>query len=517
MKKVTDVLVVGGGCAAFLSAVNLKAKVPSLNVRLLAQPLVDDFYLDAIATTPAFVEHLHGELGLPVQVILRAGRPTWTLGTRYHNWGPRDFFDYTTEFQIDTKYASLNRETGFYVDDSARAFENVGHASALITAGRIFNREKDGSPQMPPGRFAYNLEHHTLLDLLQKMAAHVGVIVINGKMTEAIRSEEGLAGIRVESGEVLTADLYVDATGLQSLLLGNALESKFHSFAPGLSCDTAVVGNWPRHEPIQPNTTVRTHEAGWSWRIDGMSMVTCGHAFSSAHTTPQQAETVLRELYPYCGPIRLMKFTQGRYDKAWSGNVIGIGNAAGFVEPLAAAGPAVLAFGCYWLPQTLVDCDQVLRPTLIKQFNKRWQRLVEGEREFLGLMYRYNTRSEPFWQQTREHSHVGDLQVVEQCYKDLGPDSVHRFTLIHENDPFNMEAYFSVLVGLKVPWRIKWEPTAEEVKAWQMVQETWKRKAAAGFTVEEVLRGLIAAPQQAPAPTMGSLKTVFKPMESVAT
>jgi tryptophan 7-halogenase len=514
MKKVTDVLVVGGGCAGWLAAVNLKVKLPALNVRLLAQPLVEDFTLDALHTTPDFVEHLHSELGIPPAIALRIGGPTWTLGTRYFI-GPRDFFDYTYQFQIDTKYERLSKETGSYVDDGPRAFEFIGHASALMSSGKVFNREKDGRPQMMPGRFGYNFEQQRLMNLLQQMAQRVGVSVLSGKLAEAIVGDEGLSGIRLESGETLTANLYVDATGLQSLLLGKALGSEFRSFAPGLACDSALVGSWQRQEPIRSFTAIHPQEAGWTWRIDTVSTSTCGYVFSSAHTTAQQAEAALRAMYPNCGAARLMKFSQGRYDKAWNGNVIGVGSAAGFVEPLAAAGMAVLAFQCHWLPQTLLDCDQVLRPTLIKQFNKRWTRLIEGEREFLGLIYRYNNRGEPFWQQARENSHVGDLELVEKCYQDLGPDSVHRWTLLHESDPFNLEGYFSLLVGLKVPYARRYEPTAEELKAWQMVQEAWRKKAAAGLTVEETLRGFLGS-NVAPDPTVASLRTSFKPMESVA-
>src|SRR3954469_17008256 len=92
MKKINEVLVVGGGVAGLLAAINLKAKLPALSVRLLAHPLEDDFSLDAIATTPLFLTHIHEDLGLNPTTFFRAVGPVWRLGTRYQ-WGRRDFFD----------------------------------------------------------------------------------------------------------------------------------------------------------------------------------------------------------------------------------------------------------------------------------------------------------------------------------------------------------------------------------------------------------------------------------------
>ena len=75
---------------------------------------------------------------------------------------------------------------------------------------------------------------------------------------------------------------------------------------------------------------------------------------------------------------------------------MGIGCGA-FVEPLAAAGGG--AGVCMPVAgASLVDCDRVIRPTIIRQFNRRWRKLVDGERAFLGLFYKYNTRLDnAFW------------------------------------------------------------------------------------------------------------------------
>jgi tryptophan 7-halogenase len=487
MKPITGVLVVGAECAGLLAAINLKAKLPQLRVRVLRHPIEDDFSLEGFATTPDFVAHLHKDLGINPMEFVRAVRPTWRLGTRYE-WGPREFFDCTYEYQLDTRYAVLSRETGFYVGDSTRAFEAVGPASARMSQGRVFARGADGRPEMNPRQFGYHLERESLRKSLENLASSLGVIVLDGKVRDVIRGKEGVACLQLDGGQSLSADLFVDATGLESLLLNQTLDEPFCSFAPGLLCDRAVVATWLRKdEPIGPHASVRTLEAGWSWRMDHQRLTSCGYAFSSRCLDARTAETRLREIYPRCGSARLLTFLQGRRENCWVGNVVGVGNASSFVEPLAAAGPGILAFQCHGLAQSLVDCDCLPRPSLRKQFNKRWRRLVEGEREFLGLFYRYNTRLHtPFWEEARQSAYIGKLEPMVRCYQEIGPDSLHRTQLVYEGDPIGLEGYFSVLVGQSVPWSNPWRPPADELSKWLAIVDSWRRKASTALTVGEV-------------------------------
>jgi len=510
MKPISEVLVVGGDCAGLLAAVNLKSKLPHLRVQVLRHPVKDDFSLEGWAASPEFVSHIHGNLGVPPASFFSAVRPMWTLGTRYE-WGPREFFDYTYEFQVDTKYALLSRESGFYVGDSSRAFEWVGAASARISQGRVFGRGADGTPQIMPGKFGYHIERESLLRYLEYLAARLGVILRDGEVTEVIPGKAGVACLELNGGELLVADLFVDATGLESKLLGKAMGADFTSFAPSLLCDGAIVATRPRRgETIQPNTSVRTMNAGWSWQTDHERFIACGYAFSSMHSDPQDAEAQLRQVYPECGPARLLRLAQGRREDAWVGNVVAVGNAASCIEPLTAAGPGILAFQCQWLAQTLVDCESQPRPSLIKQFNKRWRRLVDGEREFVGLFYRYNTRLQtPFWREARQSAYIGNLEPIVRCYQDIGPDSLHRSQLLYEDDPIGLEGYFSVLLGQMVGWSNPWRPSADELAKWDLTIDLWRRTAGNAFTVSEVSELFFARrPTPSPRPGHRVLQTV---------
>jgi len=492
MGIVEQILVVGADCAGLLAALNLKAKLPELRVEVLRQPMADDFQAAGFATTAEFPTYLHEDLGVPALEFLSAVLPIWRIGTRYQ-WGPRAFFDHTTEFQVDTRYTLLSRETGFFIGDGPDEFAAIGAASANISAGKVFGRDKDNRPQIARNRYGYHIEHQRLREFLERACQRRGVSIRDGRIADVFRGEMGIESIRLDDGRTIRSDLYIDASGAPSLLLGQALGVNYCSFSSSLLCDSAVIAFCPRTAPIRPNTAVAATDCGWCWSTEHASIIACGHAFSSAHLSCDEAEKKLREIYPSATSSRLIRLKQGRYESCWEKNVVGIGAAAGFVEPLAAAGPAVLAFACQWLAQSLIDCDRVIRPTITRQFNRRWRKLVDGERAFLSLFYKYNTRLDnTFWRDARAAADVAHLADLIRCYQDIGPDSVHRNLLLFENDPIGLEGYFSVLIGQNVAHK-PWMPPAGQMQSWKNIQESWRRKAAAAFSVDEALRYFASA------------------------
>src|SRR5881394_592684 len=210
MGMVSKILVVGADYAGLLAALNLKSRLPELRVEVLRQPVDVDFQPAGFATTVEFPTYLHEELGVQPLEFLKAAWPIWRIGTRYQ-WGPRAFFDHATEFQVDTRYALLSRETGYYIGDGPDDFEAIGTASANISAGKVFARDKEGRPQIARNRYGYHLEHQRLTEFLEAAAKRKGVVFSDGRVGEVLRGEMGVAGIQLEDGQTLTADLYVDA------------------------------------------------------------------------------------------------------------------------------------------------------------------------------------------------------------------------------------------------------------------------------------------------------------------
>ena len=87
-----------------------------------------------------------------------------------------------------------------------------------------------------------------------------------------------------------------------------------------------------------PLTTLsKAMKCGWMWSIPTQGRLGCGYVYSSAHTNEIE---IIEELSEYWGeeivPINRIKFNPGRLSKSLHNNVMAVGLASGFVEPLEA-------------------------------------------------------------------------------------------------------------------------------------------------------------------------------------
>jgi tryptophan 7-halogenase len=343
---------------------------------------------------------------------------------------------------------------------------------------------------------AYHIENKTFVAFLEGYALGLGVVVRDDTVAEVFQDESGITGLRLASGgEAVTADLYLDCSGFASVLLGRTLQEPFISFKPSLFNDRAVVGGWQRtDEPIKPYTTAETMDAGWCWQIEHEHRIERGYVHSSSFISDDAAETEFRGKNPKVESTRIVKLISGRYERGWVKNVIAIGNASGFVEPLESTSLAAICRQTTAVAETLHDCDRQPRPSLVKQFNYKngwgWDRI----RQFLAVHYKFNTRLDtPYWRECREHADlVGAADIVEY-YQENGPSVLWRSILLKQEDQFNMEGYLSLLVGQQVPYRRTYTPDEQDLRSWQQIKQSIRTKATQAFSVPEALR-LIRSP-----------------------
>lgn len=475
------IVVVGGGVAGCLAAVNLKQKLPDLAVELLDVPVEEPA---ALHTVPHFHQYLHEQLSVPLGPFLELVGPIWNLGTRYH-WGPRPFFDITFFKQVDTQFAVLPRVAGFYLA-GLPDWSEAGLASAMMSRGRVFARGNDGRPQINGPDFGYQLDAARLRTFLLGFAQQHGVAVRQAELIRAVPGAEGIERLELKGQPPLSADLYVDATEQAARLDIGGSRVRYEE----LLCDRAVMGIVPRAMAgdLAAHVTLGCGEAGWTWRIEHESFATCGYAYSARFTSDDAAGAELCRCFPGIEQVRPGPWSQGRLEKPWCGNVVAVGGAAGWIDPLYPLHSFIVAWGCEALAQSLVDCDRVPRPTLLGQYNKRHRRLMETARDFNGLMNRFNTRLDtPFWQEARRRSRIGELDILLRQYQEIGPSTLYGNTMLYEQDPIGLEGYFGALLGMQVAHQSPVPLTEAEQATWAQLRGMFARKAAGALSVSEAL------------------------------
>lgn len=197
---------------------------------------------------------------------------------------------------------------------------------------------------------------------------------------------------------------------------------------------------------------------------------------------------------PKVGPTRVVSFVSGRRKRQWVKNVVAIGNAGGFVEPLEATALGVIAQQSRTLADALLRADRQPRQSQVAQFNRFFERAWDDIRGFLALHYKFNTRLDtPFWQHCREETDLAGVEPVVEYYQENGPDGFWGQTLLENPDnQFKIGGYFTLLAGMAVPYRKTFEFTAADLAAKKRRWLMYEQHARGGLTVREMLAAIRA-------------------------
>lgn len=489
--QIRRVVVLGAGSAGLLAALTLKRKLPMLEVEVIHSSKLGIIGVGE-GTTPYVPAHVHGYLGLPEGPVFHAIQPVYKLGIRF-TWGRRGHFDYTfSGQQYDWRWQDLPRNNGFYTDEDAAA---IDLSSALMEAGKALPGRPDGLPDVPPpGRMlAWHIENRSFVAWLEAACRAEGIRFTDTELTSAEPDGAGgIARLHLADGTSREADLFLDASGFRSELLGGALGEPFDDYAGTLFCDRAVAGGWDRRdEPVLPYTVSDSMDSGWCWRIDHPDRVHRGYVFSSAHASDDEAAAALRAVAPEIREPRVIRFRSGRHRRGWVGNVVAIGNAAGFVEPLEATALMVICLQSRWLADGLIDSELVPTATMRELFNRLHRDTWDDIRDFLALHYRFNDRLDtPFWRRCRAETPLGKLDDLVAFYRENGPSSLCRGLLSGSTSAFGLEGYLALLCGLRVPHQRPHRTSMAELTTWENRRRQFRHVAAAGIGMAEALRQL---------------------------
>ncbi len=449
-----SVVIAGGGSAGWMAA----AAFARFLERGHAVTLVESEEIGTVGVGEATIPQIrlfNAALGIDEAEFLRATMGTIKLGIAFDGWtAPSSHYIHG--------FGSVGRDLGLV------PFHHLWlRAQALGIAGPFGTHSPNVAAAWacrfkagPPGGLvhAYHFDAGLYAAFLRTQAEAGGVTRLEGRIARVETAGDTVVALHLADGRRVAGDLFVDATGFRSLLLGEALQVPFSDWSHWLPCDRAIAMPCARAEPLLPFTRAIAHDAGWRWRIPLQHRTGNGMVFSSRFMGEAEAEAALRAALDGAatGEPRLLRFTAGRRQAFWRGNCVAIGLASGFLEPLESTSihlvqTAIERILAFWP-------GRAAGPAAVAEYNRQTAFEFERIRDFLILHYWANGRDAPFWRERREMALPDTLAAKLNLWRESG-------RVVREgNELFTETGWAQVLIGQGVEAG-GWHPLADQMTA----------------------------------------------------
>jgi tryptophan 7-halogenase len=402
-EPIKDIVIVGGGTAGWMTAAALATILNGrYNIRLVES---DEIGIVGVgeATIP-MIQRFNQVVGIDEADFMRETQGSFKLGVEFVNWGrvgERYMHGFgrigqdlaTVPFE---QYWQKMRRLG-----KAAPLEEYSITRMAAKAGKFMPARFD-VPNSPLRdiAYAYHFDASLYARYLRKISESRGVTRIEGKIQRAIQREgDGfIEAVELENGTQVAGELFIDCSGFRGLLIEQTLHTGYEDWTGWLPADRALAVPCESSANMTPFTRATAHKAGWQWRIPLQHRTGNGHVYCSRFLSDDEAaSTLLANLDGKAlADPRLIKFQTGMRKQAWNRNVVAIGLAGGFLEPIESTSIHLIQSAI----SRLVDYfpDRGFNETERSEYNRQSRFEYERIRDFIVLHYHLNQRTDSeYW------------------------------------------------------------------------------------------------------------------------
>jgi len=400
---IKDIVIVGGGTAGWMTAAALSTILNGrYNIRLVES---DEIGIVGVgeATIP-MIARFNRVLGIDEADFMRATQGSFKLGVEFVNWG-RKGERYMHGFgRMGQDLATVPFEQYWLkmrALGKAAPLEEYSIARMAAKAGKFMPARTD-VPNSPLAdiAYAYHFDASLYARYLRKLSESRGVTRVEGKIVRASqRPGDGyIDAVELENGTQVAGDLFIDCSGFRGLLIEQTLQTGYEDWSGWLPADRALAVPCESVKTMTPFTRATAHQSGWQWRIPLQHRTGNGHVYCSRYISDDEAAaTLLANLdAPALADPRLIKFQTGMRKQAWNRNVIAVGLAGGFLEPIESTSIHLIQSAISRLIEFFPD--RGFQDVERAEFNRQSRFEYERIRDFIVLHYHLNQRTDsPYW------------------------------------------------------------------------------------------------------------------------
>lgn len=326
------IIILGAGTAGLISALCLREKYPLTEITI-----VKSKEIGIVGVGEGSTEHWDTFIrfvGIDHTELITKTDATVKIGILFKNWTThRREYVHSVGAHIISELGRQETFNQLLVNSQnlfplSPLFEHVYYKNNVTLNGNL----------RPSNQ--YHFDTFKLNDFLVSKCIERGITFIEGIVCDAEVDQAGyITNIKLESGISLSAELFIDCSGLKRFL-SSKVGCNWVSYSKHLPMNHAIAfpTNFDDPNDIEPYTTSTALKSGWVWKIPTQTRYGNGYVYCDSYTT---ADNALHEMSEHLGKniekvARDIKFDAGRVDYFWKNNVINIGLSGSFAEPLEA-------------------------------------------------------------------------------------------------------------------------------------------------------------------------------------
>ncbi|UTA53225.1 tryptophan 7-halogenase [Lysobacter soli] len=451
-RPIRRVVIAGGGTAGWMAAAALSRTLG----KVLDITLVESEEIGTVgvgeATIPTLVT-FHRLLEINEQEYMSAVKGTIKLGISFENWLDKGH-RYIHSFGVSGKDHWSAGFQHFWLRGQRLGIAS-GYEDYCVELKAAL---QDKFAHLPRGgiNYAYHMDASLYARYLRTLSQAHGARRVEGKIVEVVKDEASgfVTAVKLADGSMLEGDLFIDCTGFRALLIGQALGVGFTDWSHWLFNDSALATQTTAVRDAVPYTRAIAGSAGWQWRIPLQHRMGNGIVYSSRFMSDDEARhdflsSVEGEVIKDPWPIR---FKPGQRQKSWEKNVVALGLAGSFIEPLESTTIHLIQRGIVHLLRMF---PQVIAQPDIDQYNAQLDSELAHVRDFVVMHYKLtNRRDTPYWQAVQDMEMPATLKHRIDLFRETGKVFRSSEELFAEN------SWIQVMMGQGVMPQ-QYHPTAD--------------------------------------------------------